>query len=82
MKVKYIAQPKVYEYEPNKNFTFGTEYKVLADYRQRRSGQQAADNGFVVVDNQGCENMLFSNQVKIIEDGEKCFIFNYKEEEY
>ena len=77
MKVKYIVKPKVYEYESDKNFTFGAEYKVLADYRNRQSGQQVSDNGFVVIDNQGHENMLFSNQVKVIEDSEKCFTFSY-----
>ena len=76
MKVKYIVQPT--GYEPDKIFTFESEYKVLADYRKRQSGQRVADNGFVVIDNQGHENMLFSNQVKIIEDGEKCFTFCYK----
>ena len=74
MKVKYIEKPGYY---PNKNFTVGTEYKVLADYRERVSGQQVADNGFVVIDNLGCTNMLFSNQVEIIEDSEKYFIFSY-----
>jgi len=77
MKVKYIVHPT--GYKTDTNFTVGAEYKVLADYRHRKSGQQIADNGFVVIDNQGCENMLFSNQVKIIQDGEKCFTFSYKQ---
>ena len=78
MKVKYNIKPVRGEYEPDKFFTFGNEYKVLADYRNRQSGQKIADNGFVVIDNQGNENMLFLNEVKIIEDGKKCFTFNYK----
>lgn len=77
MKVKYIVQPT--GYVPDKFFTYGNEYKVLADYRQRQSGQRIPDNGFVVIDNQGTENMLFPNQVEIIEDGEKCFTFSYKQ---
>lgn len=77
MKVKYIVKP--IGYEPDKNFTFGTEYNVIADYRQRQSGQQIRDNGFVVIDNLGQQNMLFSNEVGIIEDGEKCFTFIYKQ---
>jgi len=79
MKIKYIAKPMHGEYESDKIFTFGKEYKVLADYRQRQSGQKVRDNGFVVIDNRGHENMLFSNEVKIIEDGEKCFTFEYNQ---
>jgi hypothetical protein len=78
MKVIYIVKPKRTEYEGNKSFTFQKEYKVLADYRKRQSGQKIADNGLVVIDDNGIENMLFQNQVEIVEDGEKCFIFNYK----
>lgn len=75
MKVKYIVQPT--GYVPNRCFTFGAEYKVLADYRKRQSGQLIADNGFVVIDDKGQTNMLFCDQVKIIEDNEKCFVFSY-----
>ena len=77
MKVKYIIKSIRGEYEPDKIFTFGNEYKVLADYRNRQSGQKIADNGFVVIDNQGNENMLFLNEVKIIEDGKNSFTFSY-----
>ena len=77
MKVKYNIKPVRGEYEPDKFFTFGNEYKVMADYRNRRSGQKKADNGFVVTDNQGNKNMIFLNEVEIIEDGEKCFTFSY-----
>ena len=77
MKVKYITKPKVFEYEENSSFTFQKEYKVLADYRKRQSMQQISDNGFVVIDNRGCENMLFSHEVEIIEDGEECYTFSY-----
>lgn len=77
MKVVYTVPPKPGEYEPDKFFTFGTEYHVLADYRQRQSGQKVADNGFVVVDNRGNANMLLPDQVAIIEDGEECYTFSY-----
>lgn len=77
MKVKYIKKPKVFEYEENSGFTFQKEYKVLADYRKRQSMQQISDNGFVVIDDNGVEKMLFQNEVEIIEDGESCFVFNY-----
>jgi hypothetical protein len=76
MKVKYIVNPRG-KYESDKIFTFDKEYKVLADYRQRQSGQKIADNGFVVIDNQGQKNMLFQNEVEIIEDNEKCYTFSY-----
>ena len=75
MKVKYNV--KRTGYYQDKNFTFGIEYKVIADYRQRQSGQKVRDNGFVVIDNRGCENMLFPNEVEIIDDGEECFTFSY-----
>ena len=79
MKVVYTVPPKRGEYNPDKFFTFGKEYKVLANYRNRQSGQRVADNGFVVMDNQGCENMLFPNQIKIVDDGEDFFRFSYKQ---
>ena len=76
MKVKYIAN-NISKYDLDKFFTLGTEYKVIADYRQRQSGQCVKDNGFVVKDNMGQENMLFSDEVEVIEDGENCYTFNY-----
>lgn len=77
MKVKYNIKRS--GYESDKFFTLGTEYKVIADYRQRRSGQQVRDNGFVVVDNSGQQNMLFSDEIELIEDGEECYTFSCKE---
>ena len=76
MKLRYIINDKK-SYE-QKNFTFNKEYKVIADYRQRQSGQQIQDNGFVVIDDKGQTNMLFQNEVEIIADDEKCYTFNYK----
>ncbi len=77
MKVKYIINNRG-QYEQNK-FTFGKEYQVIADYRKRQSKQMFRDNGFVVKDNRGEYNMLFSDEVIIIEDGEPCFIFDYNQ---
>ena len=76
MKLKYIINDKR-SYDQEKHFTFNKEYKVIADYRQRQSGQQIRDNGFVVIDDKGQTNMLFQNEVEVIEDGEKCYTFNY-----
>ena len=76
MKLRYIINDKK-SYE-QKNFTFNKEYKVIADYRQRQSGQQIQDDGFVVIDDKGQTNMLFKNEVEIIADDEKCYTFNYK----
>ena len=80
MRVRYIVNSTRGDYEKDEIFTLGKEYKVLADYRRRQSGQKYADNGFVVKDNRGHKNMLFSNEVEIIEDEEKCFTFEYQRE--
>lgn len=77
MKVKYIIRANHGNYEPNKFFTFGTEYPVIADYRKRQSCQKIADDGFVVINNRGEQSMLFSNEVEIIEDEKPCYTFNY-----
>ena len=78
MKVKYIVNNPE-QYKRNEKFTFGKEYQVIADYRKRQSKQMFRDNGFVVKDNRGEYNMLFSDEVIIIEDGEPCFIFDYNQ---
>jgi len=75
MKLKYIVKNRG-ELDCDKVFTFGAEYEVLADYRKRRSEQQVQDNGFVVKDDTGSENMLFPHEVKIIEDNEDYYIFS------
>ena len=77
MNIKYNIKSSRGEYEQDKRFTLGKEYKVIADYRKRQSGQTVRDDGFVVIDDKGQENMLFSNEVVIIEDGEECFTFSY-----
>jgi hypothetical protein len=76
MKAKFNVKPKHSDYDLNKIFTYGVEYDVLADYRNRQSGQAIRDNGLVVVDNQGTERMVFLDEFKIIDDGKQCFTFN------
>lgn len=78
MKVKYIVNNRG-NYEAQKNFTFNKEYQVIADYRKRQSEQIFRDNGFVVKDNRGQDNMLFSDEVVIIEDDKPCFVFDYSQ---
>lgn len=76
MKIMYNVKPTRNQYEQDKFFTYGKTYDVIADYRKRQSGQKIADNGFVVIDNTGQHNMLFTNQVTIInEDKENTYIF-------
>lgn len=77
MRVKYIKKTNKTGFYANRFFTCGEEYKVLADYRGRKSGQHIADNGFVVIDNQGNPNMVYPDQVEIIEDKEPCYTFSY-----
>jgi len=77
MKVKYNVKPSIGDYSQDKFFTFGAEYKVLADYRKRQSGQAIRDSGFVVIDNTGQKNMVFPKQVELIEDDEPCYTFNH-----
>ena len=77
MKVKYNKRTNETGNYANRFFTFGKEYKVLADYRERKSGQIIADNGFVVIDDLGQTNMVFPDQVEIIEDRESCYMFRY-----
>ena len=76
MKVKYMVNNRR-QSERDRKFTFGKEYQVIADYRNRTSGQSIADNGLVVKDDRGEHNMLFANEVAIIEDNEPCYTFNY-----
>jgi hypothetical protein len=81
MKIKYIKQQRPNDFTDNIFFTFGKEYEVVADYRNRQSGQQIADNGFVINDDFGRTQMVFSgyNGDFIITDNEigNTFVFNY-----
>lgn len=72
MKIKYIGGIK-----ERKDFTLGKEYKVLADYRGRCSCQVVRDNGFVVINDNGFEKMLFDEEARTTDDGEKYYIFSY-----
>ncbi len=73
MKVKLINKPKRGDYDHL--FTYGKEYQVIADYRNRKSGQVIRDNGFVVVDNTGQEQMVFPDEFEMIDDGNTCYTF-------
>lgn len=73
MKVKLI-KPKRGDYD--NLFTFGKEYQVIADYRNRKSGQAVKDNGLVIFDNTGQEQMVFPDEFKIIDDGNTCYTFH------
>ena len=67
MKVQYIKKYDRSVLENNKNFTTGKVYEVLADYRNRTSGQKINDAGFVVTDDFGKTQMLFENDVLIVD---------------
>ena len=74
MKVIYNVKDKT---SGRNSFTFGKSYKVLADYRNRASLQLHRDNGIVVIDDNGETNMIFPEQVEIIEDKEPYYAFSY-----
>lgn len=79
MKIKYIGKTKINSYE-KEDFTNCKEYNVLADYRNRASGQKVADNGLVVQNDNNENVMIFLNENKfVITDNEikDTFVFNY-----
>ena len=67
MKIQYIKKYDRSTLDNNKNFTTGKIYEVLADYRNRTSGQKINDAGFVVTDNFGQTQMLFENDIFIVD---------------
>ena len=71
MKVQYIKKYDRNVLENNKNFTTGKVYEVLADYRNRTSVQKINDAGFVVIDDFGQTQMLFENDVLIVDTNKK-----------
>ena len=72
MKVIYNVKDKT---SGRNSFTFGKSYKVLADYRNRTSLQLHRDNGIVVIDDNGETNMIFPEQVIIVNDCNPCYTF-------
>jgi len=78
MKIKYTKKPKANDFE-NEKFTFNKEYNVLADYRNRKSGQVVSDNGFVILaDNHGIEMVFLSDGFQISNtEKEETYIFEY-----
>jgi len=76
MKVVYNVKSSRGVYEIDKYFTYGKEYIVKADYRKRNSGQRIQDNGLVIIDNMGQDNMLFMHQIKITDNNkENVFVY-------
>jgi hypothetical protein len=76
MKIMYSIKPTRGTYDPDKYFSYGKIYDVIADYTKRKSGQCIPDNGYVVLDNTGQNNMLFANQITMIDDKQdNTFIF-------
>ena len=68
MEIMYIVKQNVRTYEVDKYFTFGKTYDVIADYTKRTSAQRIDDSGYVVKDNRGVDNMLFSHQTTVIDN--------------
>lgn len=64
MKVTYINKPKANDFK-NERYTYQKEYDVLADYRNRHSRQIVADNGLVIVNDAGENDMVFLDNFKI-----------------
>ena len=78
MKIQYNIRSSRGQYETDKFFTYGKIYNVIADYRKRDSKQTNRDNGFIVIDNLGQNNMLFENEIVIVDNNiDNTFIFNY-----
>ncbi len=59
------------------HFTKNKIYNVSADYRQRNSKQVIQDNGFVVVDNLGQQNMILPDDC-IITDNDASGVYIFK----
>lgn len=77
MKIKYIKKTRINEYTVSK-FTLEKEYEVIADYRNRQSGQTIRDNGFVIHDDCGVIQMVFNDQFQITDaEIRNTFIFTY-----
>lgn len=78
MNVKFIRKLKVNDFE-NERFTLNREYNVIADYRNRQSGQVVPDNGLVIKTDKNEEEMIFLSDGFEISNTEKedTFIFNY-----
>lgn len=78
MKVEYTAKT-INTYESK--FTKGKVYNVLADYRNRKSGQDVYDSGFIIKDDNGDENIVSPYDVKIVDDTKgDTFVFEVKED--
>lgn len=78
MKIMYCIKQNRATYESEIKFTFGKTYDVIADYTKRTSGQSIRDNGYVVKNDLGEDNMLFANQITIVDNKkDNTYIFDY-----
>lgn len=82
MTIKFIKKPKINDFE-NNCFTFDKEYFVLADYRNRVSGQCIRDNGLVITNDMKQNQMIFLADGFEIVDSEPngTYIFKRKDGE-
>lgn len=71
MKIQYTKKYDRSVLDNHKIFTTGKVYEVLADYRNRTSVQKINDSGFVVIDDFGQTQMLFENDVLIVNTDKK-----------
>lgn len=67
MTIKYIGKTKRGSYD-KLNFTYDKHYEVLADYRNRVSGQNVPDNGFVIKNDEDENVMVFMNNFVITDN--------------
>lgn len=79
MTLRYIVKPKANDFA-NEEFTYGKEYKVFADYRERPLYYpRSPDNGFVIENDKKEIVMVFLNDFEIIDsDSEGVYVFELK----
>jgi hypothetical protein len=77
MIIEYAKKPKIYDFE-NKLFTYGKQYEVLVDYRNRTSMQKFNDSGLVIKDDTNQVQMVFLDSFKIVDKSRnQTYVFNY-----
>ena len=77
MTVQFSIKPNANDFH-NNLFTYGKEYEVLADYRNRASMQRFNDSGLVIKDDIGQIQMVFLDSFKIVDNSVNLtYVFNY-----
>lgn len=77
MIIEYAKKPKINDFE-NKLFTYGKQYEVLADYRNRTPMQRFNDSGLVIKDDTNQIQMVFLDSFNIADDSiGSTYVFNY-----